>query len=168
MSVTARILATWRNPRAVMRAHLAQGTREDRALAVLAGACLMIFVAQWPALRRAAILEPEIPFDARLGGALMATLFIVPILAYAIAAASHLAARLMGGRGSWFGARMALFWSLLAVSPLMLLQGLVAGFLGPGTAATLTGLAVMAGFLFLWLSALAEAERGGQDEPRGA
>jgi hypothetical protein len=171
MSVTARILATWRDPRRVMRSHIAAGQREDRAMAVLAGACLMIFVAQWPALRRAAILEPEVPFDARLGGALMATLFLVPLLAYGVAAASHLAARLMGGRGTWFGARMALFWSLLAVSPLMLLQGLVTGLIGPGLPATLVGLAVLAGFLFLWLSALAEAERGADettDQPRGA
>ncbi|MFN3641877.1 MAG: YIP1 family protein [Gemmobacter sp.] len=160
MSVTARILATWRDPRGVMRAHLAAGPREDRALAVLFGACLLIFVAQWPGLSRAAHLDPAVPLDARIGGALMGTVFLVPLLAYAVAAASHLAARAMGGRGSWFGARMALFWSLLAVSPLMLLQGLVAGFLGPGLAATLVGVAVLAGFLFLWLSALAEAERG--------
>lgn len=159
MSVTARIVQTWRDPRGVMRAHLAAGPREDRALAVLFAACLMIFVAQWPALSRAAHLDPAVPLDARIGGALMGTLFIAPLLAYLIAGASHMAARAMGGRGTWFGARMALFWSLLAVSPLMLLQGLVAGFVGPGPALTLTGLAVLLAFLFLWLSALAEAER---------
>ncbi len=159
MSVTARILRTWRDPRGVMRAHLDAGPREDRALAVLFAACLLIFVAQWPGLSRAAHLDPSVPLDARVGGALMGTLFIVPLLAYLVAGASHIAARAMGGRGTWFGARMALFWSLLAVSPLMLLQGLVAGFVGPGPALTLTGLAVLLAFLFLWLSALAEAER---------
>lgn len=160
MAITTRILRTWRDPRGVMRAHLAAGAREDRALAVLLGACLLIFVAQWPALSRAAHLDPSVPLDARLGGALMGTLFLVPLLAYLLAAVSHLAARAMGGRGSWFGARMALFWSLLAVSPVMLLQGLVVGFIGAGPAATATGLAVLAGFLFLWGNALIESETG--------
>ncbi|MFN3937485.1 MAG: YIP1 family protein [Gemmobacter sp.] len=158
MSVTRAILASWRDPRGVMRAHLARGVREDRALATLMGACLMAFVAQWPALSRAAHLDPSVPLDARLGGALMATLFFLPPLAYALAAASHLAARALGGRGSWFGARMALFWSLLAISPLMLVSGLVAGFAGSGPIVTATGLAVFAGFLFLWGNALVVAE----------
>ncbi len=77
-----------------------------------------------------------------MGGALMATLFLLPPLAYALAAISHLVARALGGRGTGYGARMALFWSLLAVSPLMLLQGLVRGFLGEGPALTATGLVV--------------------------
>jgi hypothetical protein len=161
MSVTRAILRTWRDPRGAMRAHLAQGVREDRAMAVLMGACLLIFIAQWPAAARAAHLDPAVPLQARLGGALMGTLFIVPLLAYAIAGASHLVARIMGGRGTWFGARMALFWSLLSVAPLMLVQGLIAGLVGQGPVATATGLAVAAAFLFLWLSALHEAERGG-------
>ena len=116
--------------REVLRRKLAGGAREDRALATLFGACLLIFVAQWPGLSRAAHLEPEIPLDARLGGALMAWLFIAPLAAYVIAAVSHAVARLLGGRGSWFGARLALFWALLAASPLWLLNGLVAGLIG--------------------------------------
>ena len=166
MSVTNRILRTWRDPRGVMRAHLAQGVREDRALAVLMGACVMLFVAQWPVLSRAAHFEPSVPLEARMSGALMATLFIVPPLAYLLAAASHLLARALGGAGSWFGARMALFWALLAVSPLMLLHGLVAGFVGPGPSLTLLRLAVGGGFLFLWLVALAEAQRAPEPETR--
>ncbi|MDR5654495.1 YIP1 family protein [Ruixingdingia sedimenti] len=164
MSVAARILTTYRDPRGVMRAHLAEGVREDRALAVLMAACLLIFVAQWPGLARAAHLDPSTPLDARLGGALMSTMFLFPLFAYLLAALSHLAARAFGGRGSGFGARLALFWSLLAVSPLMLFQGLVAGFVGPGAAQIVVGLAVGAVFLFLWLSALAEAGRAGQPQ----
>jgi hypothetical protein len=161
MSATMRILATWRDPRGTMRAHLAAGPREDRALAALIAACALIFVAQWPALARAAHLDPAVPLQARLGGALMGTLFIVPLASYGLAALSHLAARAMGGRGSWYGARMALFWSLLAVAPAMLFQGLVAGLVGPGTALNAVGIAVALAFLALWLPALSEAERGG-------
>ena len=89
---------------------------------------------------------------------LMGAVFLLPLILYAFAAASHVVARLAGGKGSWFNARMALFWALLAVSPLMLLNGLVAGFMGQGPALTVTGLVVAAGFLYLWINMLIEAE----------
>ena len=70
-------------------------------------------------------------------------------------------ARALGGRGSWYGARMALFWSLLASSPLVLLNGLVAGFVGAGPGLTLVGLAWVGVFLWFWFAGLRVAERGG-------
>ena len=122
-------------------------------------ACALIFVSQWPALARMAHHDPAIPLDARLGGALMGTLFLLPLFAYALAALSHLAARALGGRGSHHGARLALFWALLAISPLMLLQGLARGLAGPGPAQTALGVAVLVCFLAVWASGLIEAER---------
>ena len=44
---------------------------------------------------------------------------------YLVAGLSHLIARLVGGRGDWYRARMALFWSLLASTPLILLNDLI-------------------------------------------
>jgi hypothetical protein len=160
VTVTEEILATWRRPRDILRARLAEGPREDRALAVALGASCLMFVAQWPSLSRAATLDPSVPLDARIGGALMATIFILPVVLYAIAAFSHLIARLLGGKGSHYGARLALFWSLLCVSPLFLLNGLVVGFLGQGTQSMVVGLIVLAAFLWLWITLLVEAERG--------
>jgi hypothetical protein len=159
MPITTDIVESYRRPRAVVRRRLGTGQDEGRALALLMGACLLIFISQWPGLARAAHLDPSVPLDARMGGALMATLFLLPPLAYALAAISHLAARAMGGQGTGYGARIALFWSLLAVSPLMLFQGLVRGFLGPGPALTATGIVVGLAFLALWINALIEAER---------
>jgi Na+-transporting methylmalonyl-CoA/oxaloacetate decarboxylase gamma subunit len=160
MAITTDIVETYRRPRAVLRRHLTDGGQEGRALAVLMGACLLMFLAQWPGAARQAHLDPSIPLDARMGGALIATLFFVPLLAYAVAGVSHLVARAMGGQGTYLGARMALFWSLLAVGPLMLLQGLLRGLVGPGPALTVVGLGVLAAFLALWINALIEAERG--------
>lgn len=159
MPVSTDILESYRRPRAVFRRKLAGGAHEGRALATLIGACLLIFVAQWPGLARAAYIDPAIPLDARLGGALLGTLFLLPPIAYGVAALSHLVARVLGGTGSFFTARLALFWALLAVSPLMLLQGLVRGFIGPGPALTLVGLAVLAAFMMLWVTSLFESER---------
>lgn len=158
MAVSIEILRSWRNPRAALRRQLASGATEGRALAYLMGACGLIFVAQWPRLAREAELAPEVPLDARLAGALLAIVFVLPLVFYGVAALSHLVARLFGGRGSWFGARLALFWTLLVTVPLFLLRGMVAGMIGPGPALVATETVVVAGFLIHWLLALAEAE----------
>lgn len=159
MSVTQDILRAWRQPKAVIRSKLDAGTREDRALATLMGASVVIFISQWPSLSREAFLDPSIPLEARMTGALMGTVFMLPLLAYAIGGLSHLVARIFGGKGSGYSARLALFWALLAVSPAMLLQGLVAGFIGPGTQLLVVGLLVAAIFFYIWINMLIEAER---------
>lgn len=159
MAVTTEILESWRAPARVIRRKLEGGVREDRALATLFGACFLLFVAQWPALSRASFLDPSMPLDARIGGALMGAIFLLPLVAYAVAALARFVARVLGGRGTAFGARIALFWAMLAVSPLVLFHGLIRGFLGEGLQATVVGLLVLAGFLYLWIAMMIEAER---------
>lgn len=165
MGITTEIVATYRHPRQVMRRLLSAGVREDRALAVLMGACVLFFIAQWPANARLAHLDPEVPLDARMGATLMAMVFILPLLAYGLAALSRLVARAFGGHGSHFAARMVLFWSMLAIAPLMLLNGLVLGFIGSGPAQVAVGLVVLATFFVFWISGLrvAEFEKVGAD-----
>lgn len=160
MTVAADIVALWRRPRAAFRAKLAQGPREDRALAVLMGACALFFVAQWPIHARAAHLDPAVPLDARIAGALMGAVFLLPLIAYGIAAVSRLAARARGGRISHAAARLALFWAMLATAPLMLAYGAVAGLIGPGAVASTLGLAVFLAFLWLWITLLRTAGEG--------
>ena len=160
MAVTDDIVATYRGPRAVMR-RLLQGERhEARALTYLIAALLVIFVAQWPRLSRAAHFAPDVPLTQHMVGTFLAVLAMTPAF-YLLAALGHLAARALGGRGDFFGARIVLFWALLAVTPLMLLHGMVAGFIGPGVQATLVGLVVFVVFLWFWLSGLRVAEFGG-------
>lgn len=166
MSVTTDILQSWVHPRRVFRRRLGDAPREDRALAVLMAACGLMFVARWPALAREAQLsagQPDAPeLQALLGINLFALIFMAPVIFYALAGLGHLVARALGGQGNGFASRMALFWALLAVAPLMLLQGLVAGFVGPGHALTATGALVGFGFLALWLIFLHEAHRKAQ------
>ncbi len=159
MAVSTDIGRSWRGPGTALRRQLAAGATEGRALAFLMAACGLIFVAQWPRLSREAHLDPSVPLEARIAGALQGIVFILPLAMYGLAALSHLLARLFGGTGTWFAARLALFWSLLAAAPLFLLHGLVAGFVGPGPALDLTGLVVLAAFLGHWALALAAAER---------
>jgi hypothetical protein len=160
LAVSTEILRTWRAPRQVVRRLLDAGQREDRALAWLMAGCFLVFVGQWPRLSREVALAPDgPPLDARVMGAFFGWVVVAPLLFYGLAAASHMVARLLGGRGTWFGARLALFWTLLAVSPLILLHGLVAGFMGPGPEMTITGAALALAFVGLWVVSLTEAER---------
>ena len=165
MSLTGDILRSYRAPRQVLRGKLGAGQREDRLLAVLMGACLLAFVAQWPVNARLAHLDPSVPIEARMAASLQATLFLGPLLAYALAAASHLVLRPFGGRGTFFGARLALFWALLAAAPAILLNGLVRGMIGPGPAETVTGALALGAFLGIWVAGLrvAEFERGADE-----
>ncbi len=157
MSVSGDIVESWRAPGAVIRRRLAEGPREDRAAGILLLACLFAFVAQWPGLVRAAAADPAVPFEARLGGALMGTMFLVPLLAYGVAAASRLVLRAFGVAVPWHGARLALFWAMLAVGPLVLGHGLLAAALGEGLVPSLVGAGVAAAFLAIWAAALAAA-----------
>lgn len=158
MPVSTDIVATYRGPGRVMRRLLSQGPREDRALVFLLLGCGIVFVAQLPRLSREAHLSGQ-DLNMAMGGTLMAWLFLAPLIFYALAGLSHLLARLLGGQGNWYGARLALFWSLLAASPLILLHGLVAGFIGPGPGLQGVGLIWLVVFLWFWLSGLRQAER---------
>jgi hypothetical protein len=156
----AQIMSSYRTPGAVVGRMLAASPREDRLLAILMAAAVLVFLSQWPVARRAAMLDPSVPFQARLSGAMMATLFILPLGAYVLAGVTHFASRLMGGRGTGYGARVALFWALLCAAPLALVQGLVAGIAGQGALTVAVGVAVFAAFLWVWLSGLWVAEFG--------
>ncbi|MBE0453899.1 YIP1 family protein [Roseovarius autotrophicus] len=155
MSVALDIAATYRGPRRVVRRLLEMGTREDRALALLMAGCAVVFIAQWPRLAREAHLAGE-ALNPRLAGALLGWIVIAPLMFYLLAFLSQLVARVIGGRVTGFGARLALFWAFLATSPLLLLHGLVAGFIGPGVGLTIVGAIWCGVFLWFWISGLCE------------
>lgn len=159
MGVASDMARAYRHPKAVFAARMGATVREDRALAILMLACLLIFVAQWPRLQREA-MQTEQAFQVLIGGALFAWLFVMPLVAYALGALSHAVARLFGGKGDGFSARFALFWALLVASPLWLLWGLTAGFIGPGVQMSLVGALALAAFLGHWAINLWVAERG--------
>lgn len=156
MPVTSDLVATYRNPRRVARRLIGLGPREDRALVILIAACVLVYVAQWPRLAREAHFTGQ-ELNPMLGGALLAWIFFAPLILYALALISHWVLRVLGGRGSAFGARIALFWAFLAASPIILLRGLVAGFVGPGPGLQAVDLLWVLIFLWFWVSGLIEA-----------
>ena len=156
MSVALDILRTYRAPRTVLARRIGAVQREDRALVTLLAACVVMFVAQLPRLAREAHFDPSISYDARLAGALVGWILLAPLFFYALAWLTHLIMRALGKSSTSYQARMALFWALLAAAPLWLLNGLVAGFVGPGIEMNVTGVLALASFAVFWLLGLAE------------
>lgn len=157
-------MQSYRAPRAVMRRHLARGLREDYALYILLVACTIVFVSRWPELSRAAHLDPSVPLNARLWAALLGWVFFAPMFFYALAWLSYLIARIIGGQGTAYGARLALFWSLLVVSPVWLLHGLVAGLIGDGPQLVAVGVLLVAVFFWVWVNSLIETQSRMKDD----
>lgn len=162
MSLLADIAATWRDPAAAMRGAADGPVREDRALATLMLAMALMYLARLPDLARQAAIDPAVPLDARMGITLFAMLFVVPLFAYAVAFASHLTLTALGRPGRAYGARLALFRALLAISPAVLAQGVLVGLAGAANpAARLAGVVVFGLFLWVWLKSLAAARPAG-------
>ncbi len=156
MSVVLDILRTYRAPREVQRRRLGGGLREDRALVVLMAACIIGFIAQWPRLAREAHVDPTIGFDARLAGALFGWLMVMPLLLYVVSLIVLGVQRLFGRRVTGYATRMSMFWAFLAASPLLLLSGLTAGFVGPGTMLGVVGMLFVIAFVTFWIAGLRE------------
>jgi hypothetical protein len=146
--IAPRVLASWRRPGQVVRG--LSPMSEGAMLAVLMGAMLVFLIAQAPGHARAAALDPAVPMAGRMAGALTAVLLMMPLVAYVVASLVALASRLTRWRLAAEDSRLALFWALLAISPAMLLAGLVEGLIGPGPALTITRLIAGIGFLFIW------------------
>lgn len=158
MSVAKDIVATYRRPGSVVARLVSGPPREDRALALIMGACALFFIAQLPALARQSHITGE-NLQMLMGGSLLALIFIAPLLFYTLAACSHILAKIAGGAGTHWQARMALFWALLAASPLVLLHGLIAGFIGDGVQLTVIGAVWFTVFMWFWITGLIRVER---------
>jgi len=156
MAVSSDILRTWRGPRAVVRDLLAQGQREDRALAYLMAGCVLVFVAQWPRLSRQAFLTGA-ELEQLIAYEFLSWLIIWPLMFYGISGLSYLVMRLFGLQGGAYGVRLAMFWAWLAATPLGLFYGLLTGFNGAGPGTYLVGAGWLLAFGWFWLQGLREA-----------
>lgn len=159
MSLVLDIARTFRAPREVLSRRLASGAQESRALAMLLGACALIFVAQWPRLAREAFLDPSISLEARMAGALFAWLMIMPLVFYGAALLLTLVTRIIGPPVPGPACRIVLFWALLASTPLWLLAGLMAGF-APGPGFAIFSLAALIAVLVFTAAGIKTARTG--------
>lgn len=158
MSIILDIVATYRGPRKVFARRLPGGPREDRALAILMAACVVIFVAQWPKLSREAhILQQEL--NPLLGAQLLLWVFIMPLFFYILSILAQGVMKLLSRPITGYASRVALFWSLLATTPIVLFRGLVGGFVGQGGVYDVVGLIGFTCFFWFWYAGLATAQK---------
>lgn len=189
MAVTTDILASYRRPGHVMAEKLASGIDDRVAFAYLALGSVLGFVAQLPRLMREArepnpafeaairaeaddvrkIESLDVPanmidakFEALMSAALMGWIFIFPLILYVLAWVSQLALRILRGKANGLGSRVALFWAFLAATPVLLLQGLVAGFIGPGPGLYAVSAIWAVVFFWIWAAGLRQAGWGSQ------
>lgn len=151
--IVPRIFESWIAPRRVVRG--LRGMPDAALTVVLLAAMLVFLLAQAPMHAREATLDTSVSLGARLSGAALAVMFLMPLVAYAVAQLTALASRLTPWRISSEDSRLALFWALLASSPAMLLAGLTAGLVGPSAALTLTRAIAGTGFLVIWAAGIA-------------
>ena len=161
MALTTDIVATYKGPSKVIGRFLAQGRNEVRALLFVLIAGLLMFIAAAPYHAREAQLDPEGPLEVRLYWSAMFFIFIAPLLLYAFAAAIWVITFVARMPVTGYQVRFTLFWALLAVSPVTLFLGLVAGFIGPGAQLQLVGFVWLGFFGWFWLSGLISAARVG-------
>jgi succinate dehydrogenase/fumarate reductase cytochrome b subunit len=166
MSISKDVFRAWVRPRAVMRRLLDAGERENRSLAILMAGCLLIFVAQWPRLVR--LSEGiDLPAGAEvqelsqlIAYSLVSWLIVWPLIFYIAAGITRILARVVRGKGTGYGARLAMFWAVLASTPAALLYGLLAGFNGETLGTQAVGAVWLVGFVWIWVQSLRESESG--------
>ncbi len=161
MTVFGEIVASYRNPRAAMQRQIDLVKGEERLLIYVVLATLLLVVARFPALLQLAnaAAEGEKTPMAIIAGNLTGSLFFGPLLLYALAAISHLVAKGFKGQGGFFGARLALFWALLASAPLALLSTAAYAVAPLPLVGQVGSLLAFLGFGLFWSVNLSLAER---------
>lgn len=127
MSISREIIVAYKGFGASMRRQITANPGEERLLIYLVMAILIFFIARVPSLLEASALAAteEVSSIAIFMVNLVSSFFFAPLLLYGIATLSHLLAKLFGGKGNGYRSRLALFWSLLVVSPLALVSAML-------------------------------------------
>ena len=122
MSAVINISKTYYKPIQTYSKLFASGASEKDNLGYLVGGCVVSFVAQWPVQSRQAFTSQQ-PIDELMGAILLSTLFLLPLVFY-------FCAKILGSNILAVELRLIIFWAYLATAPILLLVGLVEGFLG--------------------------------------
>lgn len=158
MALTQDIIATYKGPGRVVARFLAQGRNEVRTLLFVLIAGVMMFVSSTPYQAREAELDPDIPLVARMYWSAFLYILILPILLYLFALLIWGLARIARRQVTGYEVRFTLVWALLASTPVMLLLGLTAGFIGPSIQLQVVGYIWLAVFGWFWAAGMLTAD----------
>jgi len=156
MALLADMAETYVAPARVMRRLLAAQPAERILLGLLMGAILVAFVVRLPG--QVAQYQPTqaAPVEGFVAATMVGALIFAPLFMYSLAFLSHLIAKSLGGRGSFYGARLALFWALFALQPVLILTTFATSYLPLTPVISLIAAAV---FFIVWGINLVTAER---------
>lgn len=149
------IAETWIAPGRVVRRLAAANPGEEKLLGWLMMASLVSFLTRSPDILHSG--QTGDTLAGLFGAQFVAAMLAGPLAFYLLAAISHLAMRVSGGKASGKNARLALFWSAFALQPLAVVVAIIGWFL-PGLHGLLLA-ALGLFFLSVWLRALFAAER---------
>lgn len=139
-----RALAAWGDLRGAMRAELDERPPDGRLLGYLMVALLINWVSAIP-LRLKDQVEDV---NAAIGMGFVATVFMAPLIFYALAVLMTWSARAFGGKAGYYEHRLALFWGFLVAMPVIVLanvaENLIGGHLAIGAVSALGMLYVLA------------------------
>ncbi len=158
-SVTWGILSAYRHPRLSFERQLSAQFGEARLLFYGMLACFLGLVSRMPSVFRESLTSEEFPLQAVVASQFVVSLLFGPLLMYLVAAVSHVAFKAFGGRGDWREARLALFWSALAMSPLALIAGVMDVMAADWIHGTALVLIVVV-FVSYWMQCLVRVEFG--------
>ena len=127
MSVVVKISKTYRRPIQTYSSLFDSGPSEKQNLAYLMGGCLIYFISSWPFQARKSF-QDQIPLEGLISVTLFSALFVAPLGFSLLSITFHLMAKFFGSKVTGVEIRLILFWAFFAITPLMLLEGLVAGF----------------------------------------
>ena len=162
-SMIGQVIGAFRDIRASFEAQMSAGYGEERLLAYVAIACLLAFVAGLPAGVRDGTFADDGQFlPGLIAGRFVAMVLFGPLFLYGVAALSHIVSVwTFGGKGDYFRARVAFFWSLVLGIPIILIQTIA---LEAIDLSGLSGLRSMVSFgigvfwLWIWSTGIAVAE----------
>jgi len=137
---------------------------EERLLFYVAATCFAAYLVGLPdTVREAGIEGGRDALLSMVAGKFVAIVIFGPLFLYGVAGLSHSFCHwAFGGSGTYFKARLALFWSLVLGVPLVLINAggdMALRSIGADEAVLPFGIAIFGLWLWIWTSGLAIAER---------
>ena len=158
MDTVPDLLKVYVSPRQVARRRLGAPASEGRSLATLFAGCFLLFLSSVPEIiRNESTAAGEIPLAANLSGQLLGSVFLAPLVFYALAALAVLTLRIFRIQVAWRDSRLVLFWAVLAAAPLALALRTIEAFATQPWLSAMVWPAIFAAFLLFWSAGLKEA-----------
>jgi len=150
VSTVQLILASYLSPTKAFTQKLGEGVSETKIFIWLLVSCFLSFLARLPLLSREVHLDVNgPPLDSMIGGVLVSFIFMAPLVFYGLSVILCLLFRVWFNDLKWLYFRGAFFWSLLAVSPLVLVRGVLVGIFGVSAYIDIISVLVFLYFIYI-------------------